>query len=307
MPAQLSLPSEDVLNSEGLTSASLDDEGAVEQRPGPTLPVRKLPSFALPDRQPSSTQDHSREADAGSGIAQQWSSAALDDQADPLGATGRVGRRSTDASPRKPAVQIPADTEDVSHRMPGWSPSRSSAGSSPSHYLTAPNESAVPSMSLHAASAAPAALQPLRDASFESQWAASSSHPIGVPDRGLSLSRAPEAPLSPDNSASAGIRALTREISELAYVDRDPSGSPMRRYRPTEDAEEHHASAAAEDRSDASVLDGPQQSNNEIPRPEQDAGREAEHLAAAGSLGQDAVAGQSRQEMLRPLPDQVGD
>ena len=248
MPAQLSLPSEEVLNSEGLTSASLDEEGVVERRPGPALPVRKLPSFALPDRQPSSTQERSREADAGSGSAQQWSSAALDDQADPLGATGRVGRRSTDASPRKPAAQSPADADNSSHGVPGWSPSKSSAGSSPSRHPTAPSESALPGMSLHAASAAPAALQP-QDATSESQWATSGGHPaIDVPDEGLSLSRAPEAPLSPDNSASAGIRALTREISELAYVDRDPSGSPMRRYRPTEDAEEHHASAAAEDR-----------------------------------------------------------
>ena len=278
----------------------------MEQRPGPALPVRKLPSFALPDRQPSSTQDHSREAETGSGSAQQWSSAALDDQADPLGATGRVGRRSTDASPRQPSAHRSADVEHVSHQMPGWSPSRSSAGSSPSCHLTAPSESAVPSMSLHAASAAPAALQPLQNASLDSQWPTSSGHPISMPKEGLSLSRASEAPLSPDNSASAGIRALTREISELAYVDRDASGSPMRRYRPTDDAEEHHANTAVEERSEASALEKPQQSNDET-RLEQDAGREAEHLAPLGSPGQDAMPGQRRQDMLQPLPDRVMD
>ena len=306
LPAQLSLPSEDVLHSEGLTSASLDEEGRAEQATGHALPVRRLPSFALPERQLSSTQDPSREAHAATASAKQRSSTAFDAGADPLGATGSVGRRSTKDSPLKQASHGPISVEDGSLGMPGWSPSRSSAGSSPARHLAAPTESAPPSMSLHAGSAAQPAVQPLQDGPSVSLGAVSSSHPDDSPDEGSSSSRAAEAPVSPNDSASAGIRALTREISELAYVDRDPYGSPMRRYRATDDAEEHHANAAVEAESDASAWRGPEQGNDDVEsRPEEDRVHEAEHLAPMSSPEQDA--GQREQDTLNSLADDVGD
>ena len=307
MPAQLSLPSEDILHSEGLTSASIDEDGGVEKAAGPAFPVRRLPSFALPERHVSSTPEPSREVHADTGSDQQWSSAALNNNADPLGATGSVGRRSTDGSPHRPAAHRPADAEDVSHRVLGWSPSRSSAGSSPARQLKASSDSAVPGMSLHADSAAEAALQPMQDASSASPGAASIVHLNDAPVEGISLSRAPGATASPDDSASAGIRALTREISELAYVDRDPSGSPLRRYRPTDDAEEDHASAAVEAGSDTLALEGPRQSNDLEPRSQQDKGQEAERLAALRSPEHISVLGQRGQDLPESLPDEVGD
>lgn len=300
MPAQLSLPSEDVLHSEGLTSASLDEEGRAEQAPGRAFSVRRLPSFALPERQLSSAQEPSREADAATGSAKQRSSAALDAGADPLGATGSVGRRSTEDSPLKQASHGPAGMEDESQRMPGWSPSRSSAGSSPARQLT---ESALPSMSLHAGQPA---VQPMQNGRSVSLGAASSMRPDDAPNEGPSLSRATEAPVSPNDSASADIRALTREISELAYVDRDPYGSPLRRYRPTDDAEEHHASAAIQAESDVSALRGPEQGNDDRDsRPGEDRVQEAEQLAPMRSPEQDA--GHRGQDTLDSLPNDVGD
>ena len=306
MPAQLSLPSEDILHSEGLTSASLDEEGAIEKAAGPAFPVRRLPSFALPERHVSSTSEPPTEVHAGPGTDQRWASTASGVNADPLGATGRVGRRSTDGSPHRPAAHGPADSEDVSHRVLGWSPSRSSAGASPARQLTAPSKSPLPGMSLDEVDAAGAAVQPMQDASLASPGAASGMHPDDTPIEAMSLLLAPGATASPDNSASAGIRALTREISELAYEDRDPYGSTLRRYRPT-DAEEHHASAAVVARSDALALEEPLQSNDVDPTSEQDKGHEAEHSAATHSPEQAAVSGQGWQDMLDSLPDEVGD
>ena len=183
MPAQLSLPSEDVLHSEGLTSASLDEEGRVEQAAGAALPARRLPSFALPERSLSSAVETSRDIHEGTGSAEQRPSAAPNVNADPLGACVSVGRRSTDGSPLSSAAQRSADAMSVSHPVTGWSPSRSSAGSSPARQPTAPGETALPSMSLQAASAAHSALQPMQDPHLVLQVTAPSMPSDPGPDK----------------------------------------------------------------------------------------------------------------------------
>lgn len=335
MPAQLSLPSEDVLYSEGLTSATLDEEGGAEQAIGAARAdsFRKLPSFALPDRHLSSTHSTPREPLPGAGDAEQRLAEAPSATADPLGATISVGRRSTDGSPLRPAMHSLPDAARISQQVQEWSPSKSSAGSSPARQLLASSEPLALGTPPHGASAVQPALQPMQDVSLGSQAdTAAPSVPLSalsarasplqavqnvrlecrVPaadapqdtlyEASASSSKAAEVPAVRDDSASADIRALTREISELAYIDRDPVyGSPVRRYRPTDDVEEHFENSAAERSSGPAEQEGMHvgadvQSCSEQT---QDSGQEADVLEAAGSPNQDAGTEQKQQEAMR--------
>ena len=335
MPAQLSLPSEDVLNSEGLTSATLDEEGGAEQAIGAARAgsFRKLPSFALPDRNLSSTQSTPREPLAGTGGAEQRPAEAPSAAADPLGATVSVGRRSTDGSPLRPAMHTLPDEAHISQQVQGWSPSKSSAGSSPARQLSASSEPLALSTPPHGASAVQSALQPMQDVSLGSQantaapgvpLSASSARaspsqavqnvslecrvqaanaPQDTPyEASARSSKAAEVPAVRNDLASADIRALTREISELAYIDRDPVyGSPVRRYRPTDDAEEYFANSAAERSPGPAEQEGMHDGADvqSCSEQTQDSGQEADVLEAAGSPNQDAGTEQKQQEAMR--------
>ena len=278
----------------------------MEQAAGVALSSRRLPSFALPERSLSSAVEASRDAHGGKGSAVLSVSAAPGVNADPLGATVSVGRRSTDDSPRRSAAHKSADAMSVSHPVTGWSLSRSSAGSSPAHRPAAPGETALPTMSLQAASAARPALQPMQAVNTGIEVTAPSMGSDHGPDNEGGNSSIALA--GHDDAASAGIRALTREISELAYVDRDQHGSPLRRYRPTDDAEEHHASAASQEGTDAWEASGvPQQRDDVQPTSEVTGGQEAGDLAASRSLGQDKAPGSMGQDMLEHLPPEAGE
>ena len=255
MPAVPSVPSEDVLNSEGLTSAALDESAAAEQQLAGSYPMgsAKLPAFAQADRHLSSQQG-SPQALAGSRSVEARPS-PLDLDADPLGATVRIGRRSTDASPAKSGAQ----------RSTGWSPSRSSAGSSPARQHQLFTDLSAPGAPQEIAfSAAQPSPQPAHDVPSAGSWAAEphvqsedrraleassgGGELHGPSDKGAGheASSAGAVAQGWEGSASTDIRQLTREISELAYIDRDPVyGSPVRRYRPTDDAEEPFVSSAA--------------------------------------------------------------
>lgn len=104
------------------------------------------------------------------------------------------------------------------------------------------------------------------------QLAAEHSTAEGLPVRpsgdvdwdGVGNSRGPTEAVSVADMSSGS--QLMREVSELAYVDRDPrNGSPMRRYRPTADAEIEPAALPAEPKGELdarsldSLLTGPSQ------------------------------------------------
>ena len=213
----------------------------------------KLPAFAQADRH-LSCQQGSPPALAGSRSVEVRPS-PLDLDADPLGATVRVGRRSTDASPAMSGAQ----------RSTGWSPSRSSAGSSPARQHQLFSDLSAPCAPQERAfSAAQPSPQPAHDVPLPGSGAAE-PHVQSEDRTELEASSGRGELHGPSNegaghetsstgavaqgwggSASMNIRQLTREISELAYIDRDPVyGSPVRRYRPTDDAEEHFVSSAA--------------------------------------------------------------
>ena len=236
MPAQLSLPSEEVLNSEGLTSASLDEAGSTGEQTARAGSFRKLPSFALPDRGPS-TPHSSMAGLAGTSEPQLQQDVSRGAGGDPLGALAAADRRSE----RHSAEQLPT-------LGPIYTPSRSSAGSSPAYQqpllgtepAAAPQLDAMSSLS----AAQPAQASNLDDGRQEE----TAAPPDGSAQQGRGSSLAAVNTVAEGSSASADIRQLTREISELAYMDRDPvHGSPVRRYRGTDDAEEHFASVGAQD------------------------------------------------------------
>ena len=123
--------------------------------------------------------------------------------ADPLGATSSVGVRSTSASPaRAPAQQSFSSSPTLATPVPGLSPS------------------AEPSAALDVPALA-----------YERLAAGGNSRPSQP-----SVNAAADS--EPGRDTHGGSRQLLREVSELAYVDRDPlDGSPTRRFRPTVDAE----------------------------------------------------------------------
>lgn len=303
MPAVLSVPSEDVLNSEGLTSAALDESAAAEQQLAGSYPAAsaKLPAFAQADRHLSSQQGSPQALASSRSLGARPSPLDLD--ADPLGATVRVGRQSTDASPAKSAAQ----------RSTGWSPSRSSAGSSPAHQhqlfsdLSAPG--APQEGTLFAAQPRP---QPAHDVPLAGSGAAephvqsedrtglgassSGGELHGPSDEGAGheASSAGAVAQGREGSALADIRQLTREISELAYIDRDPVyGSPVRRYRPTDDAEEPFVSSAAPG---SLVPSSPQAAQESKPESEAAESGAMESEAAESEAGQ-----RNKQEADLPL------
>lgn len=140
--------------------------------------------------------------------------------ADPLGATSNVGVHGAAASPVRPP-QLAFS---------------SSLGPSPT-LATPPGEASsaagrLPALDVPALASARLAAEECTGAEFtpmQPSWEAATGR-------------------NPGEAAFAGGRQLTRELSELAYVDRDPlDGSPTRRFRPTTDAEAGPEQAAALD------------------------------------------------------------
>lgn len=329
LPPTLSLPSEDVLTSEGLTSASIDETAGPEQPVTITVPVGKLPAFgasqSFHERHPSApditteslplpdgqleAQGTSPEPPADSKSPQPVPDAALSGAADPLGATVNVGRRAGDGSPDKTGFPSPRNTAgNARQQMPGSSPGRRGAGSSPARQLPALDASSAPAALVPAQE--PHAAQPLvQPVQIGSVGGSRESEARAQPgDKALqgsgSSGPAGDAAVR-DNSASAGIRLLTREISELAYMDCDPIyGSPVRRYRGTDDAEERFASTVAPDSSRPSTPEGLQEGSDVMsgPSQQQQDERESEHLGDPSTREQDPAAlEQGRSDTGKPL------
>ncbi len=129
---------------------------------------------------------------------------------DPLGATSKVGVRSASASPaRRPAQPILSSSLEASPAFATPVPD-----SSPPEEPPAPLD--VPALAYE------------RLAADGNAAAEVTPQPSGNATAGS----------EPGRDAFGGSRQLMREVSELAYVDRDPlDGSPTRRFRPTADAE----------------------------------------------------------------------
>lgn len=129
---------------------------------------------------------------------------------DPLGATSKVGVRSASASPaRRPAQPILLSSLEASPAFATPVPD-----SSPPEEPPAPLD--VPALAYE------------RLAADGNAAAEVTPQPSGNATAGS----------EPGRDAFGGSRQLMREVSELAYVDRDPlDGSPTRRFRPTADAE----------------------------------------------------------------------
>ena len=277
MPAQLSLPSEEVLNSEGLTSASLDEAGGTTEQPARAASFRKLPSFALPDRVPTA-QHSSKAALADSLEPQPRQDVSHSASGDPLGALAAADRLGEGRSVEQVATPGPSNTQ-----------SKSSAGSSPAYQqpsldhqpAAAPQPDTVSSLS---------AAQPAQASSMESSRGREVATPPGDPAQHESgSSQAVLNTVAVGSSASADIRQLTREISELAYMDRDPvHGSPVRRYRGTDDAEEHFASVSAQDQTQSVATEALQEGGDALHAAEQQGGDEGQLSDFLAALEQNA-------------------
>ena len=282
MPEQLSLPSEEVLNSEGLTSASLDEAGGTTEQPARAASFRKLPSFALPDRVP--TAQHSSKAALADYLEPQPQQDAPNMAGgDPLGALAAADRRSEGRS-----------AEQVAKLGPSYTPSKCSAESSPAYQQPLLDEQPAAAPQLDTVSSMSAA-QPAQDSSLESsreREAAALPDDHAQHERGSSLALVNTA--AEGGSASADIRQLTREISELAYMDRDPvHGSPVRRYRGTDDAEEHFASVGAQDQMQPVAAEALQEGGDALHAAEQqgqDEGQLSDFLAALEQTAEQAAA-----------------
>ena len=282
MPEQLSLPSEEVLNSEGLTAASLDEAGGTTEQPARAASFRKLPSFALPDRLPNA-QHSSKAALADNLEPQPQQDAPHMAGGDPLGALAAADRRSEGRSAEQ--VAIPG---------PSYTPSKSSAGSSPAYQQPFLDQQPAAAPQLDTVSSMSAA-QPAQ----ASRWESSREREVAAPaddlaqhERASSLALVTTA--AEGSSASADIRQLTREISELAYIDRDPvHGSPVRRYRGTDDAEEHFASVGAQDQTQPAAAEALQEGGGALHAAEQqgqEEGQLSDFLAALEQNAEQAAA-----------------
>ena len=265
MPAQLSLPSEEVLNSEGLTSASLDEAGSTTEQPARAASFRKLPSFALPDWGPSAL--HSSKAALADNLeSQPQQNVSHSAGGDPLGALAAADRLGEGRF-----------AEQVATARPSYTPSKSSAGSSPAHQQPSLDQQPAAAPQLDTASSISAA-QPAQDSSLES----SREREVAAPRDDLARhernsSQAVLSTVAVGSSASADIRQLTREISELAYMDRDPvHGSPVRRYRGTDDAEEHFVSVGTQDQMQPAATEALQEGDDALHAAEQQGKHEVE-------------------------------
>ena len=275
MPAQLSLPSEGVLNSEGLTSASLDEAGGAAEQPARAASFRKLPSFALPDRGLSA--QHSSKASLAENLeTQPRQDVPHSAGGDPLGALAAADRMGEGRFLK----------QVVTPRGPSNTPSKSSAGSSPAYQKPLLDHQPAAAPQLDTVSSMSAAQASSLESSREREDAAPpddlAQHERGSSHAGIST-------VAVGSSASADIRQLTREISELAYMDRDPvHGSPVRRYRGTDDAEEHFASVGAQEQIQPAAAEALQEGGDALHAAEQQGGDEGQLSDFLATLEQNA-------------------
>ena len=292
MPAQLSLPSEEVLNSEGLTSASLDEAGSAAELPARAASFRKLPSFALPDRGPSA--QHSLKAALADNLdPQPRHDVSHSAGGDPLGVLAAADRLGEGRS-----------AEQVATSVPSYTPSKSSAGSSPAYQQPPLDQQPAAASQLDTVFSMSAA-QPAQASSTRESEVAAPPDDLAQHERGSS--QAALNTVATGSSASADIRQLTREISELAYMDRDPiHGSPVRRYRGTDDAEEHFASVGAQDQTQPAAAEALQEGGDALHAAEQQGQQERQLSDFLAALEQNAEQAAAVQQTKHGTGDLLG-